>query len=89
MKETMATWPRASAMLDETRVAQQRSEGMPPVIELEDLTVRFGRLEALSHLNGSFSARALGLLGPNGAGKTTLIHALLGFHAPSSGSAKV
>ena len=62
---------------------------MTPVIELEDLTVRFGRLEALSHLSGSFSARALGLLGPNGAGKTTLIHTLLGFHAPTSGSAKV
>jgi len=62
---------------------------MTPVIELQDLTVRFGRLEALSRLNGSFSARALGLLGPNGAGKTTLIHALLGFHSPSSGSAKV
>jgi ABC-2 type transport system ATP-binding protein len=62
---------------------------MAPVIELQDLTVRFGRLEALSHLSGSFSARALGLLGPNGAGKTTLIHTLLGFHPPSSGSARV
>jgi len=62
---------------------------MVPVIEFQDLTVRFGRLEALSHLSGSFSARALGLLGPNGAGKTTLIHTLLGFHSPSSGSAKV
>ena len=62
---------------------------MAPVIELQDLTVRFGRLEALSHLSGSFSARALGLLGPNGAGKTTLIHTLMGFHGPTSGSAKV
>ncbi len=62
---------------------------MAPVLELEDLTVRFGRLEALSHLSGSFSARALGLLGPNGAGKTTLIHTLLGFHSPAGGSAKL
>ena len=62
---------------------------MAPVLELEDLTVRFGRLEALSHLEGTFSARALGLLGPNGAGKTTLIHTLLGFHPPSGGSARV
>jgi ABC-2 type transport system ATP-binding protein len=29
------------------------------------------------------------LLGPNGAGKTTLIHTLLGFHAPSSGTASI
>ena len=33
--------------------------------------------------------RAIGLLGPNGAGKTTLIHTLLGFHAPSSGTASL
>ena len=61
----------------------------PPVIELEGLTVRFGRLEALSELTGAFSARALGLLGPNGAGKTTLIHTLLGFFEPASGRARV
>jgi len=29
------------------------------------------------------------LLGPNGAGKTTLIHTLLGFHAPSAGTARI
>jgi ABC-2 type transport system ATP-binding protein len=29
------------------------------------------------------------LLGPNGAGKTTLIHTLLGFHPPSSGTARI
>jgi len=62
---------------------------MTPVIELQGLSVRFGRLQALSDLKGSFSARALGLLGPNGAGKTTLIHTLLGFHPPSAGSARV
>ena len=33
--------------------------------------------------------RAIGLLGPNGAGKTTQIHTLLGFHAPSSGTASL
>jgi ABC-2 type transport system ATP-binding protein len=29
------------------------------------------------------------LLGPNGAGKTTLIHTLLGFHPPTSGTARI
>ncbi len=62
---------------------------MQPVIELDNLSVRFGRVEALRNLSGSFSGRAIGLLGPNGAGKTTLIHTLLGFYQPSTGTGRV
>ena len=62
---------------------------MQLVIELDGLTTRFGSLEALKQLHGSFSGRAIGLLGPNGAGKTTLIHTLLGFHRPASGTARI
>ena len=43
----------------------------------------------MRQLNGQLRGRAIGLLGPNGAGKTTLIHTLLGFHAPSSGTASI
>lgn len=59
------------------------------IIELEGLSVRFGRVEALKNLNIALSGRAIGLLGPNGAGKTTLIHTLLGFYTPSSGSGRI
>ncbi len=62
---------------------------MEPVIELEGLGVRFGRLQVLENLNGSMAGRAIGLLGPNGAGKSTLIRTLLGFHPPSSGGGRV
>jgi ABC-2 type transport system ATP-binding protein len=62
---------------------------MDPVIELEQLSVRFGKVEALRGLTGRFSGRAIGLLGPNGAGKTTLIHTLLGFYEPSGGGGRV
>jgi len=62
---------------------------METIIELDGLSVHFGRLQALKSLTGSYSARALGLLGPNGAGKTTLIHTLLGFHQASAGTARV
>ncbi len=62
---------------------------MTPVIELENLGVRFGRLQVLKGLTGSFSGRSIGLLGPNGAGKTTLLHCLLGFHPPSEGTARI
>ena len=45
-----------------------------PVIDLNDLSVRFGKRPILQNLNGELRGRAIGLLGPNGAGKTTLIH---------------
>ncbi len=62
---------------------------MNPVIELDGLSVRFGKLEALKSISGAFSGRAIGLLGPNGAGKTTLIHTLLGFYKPSAGRGSI
>jgi ABC-2 type transport system ATP-binding protein len=62
---------------------------MPPVIELDNMEVRLGGRTILPSLNGSLSGRAIGLLGPNGAGKSTLINALLGFHEPASGTARI
>ena len=60
-----------------------------PVIDLNGLSVTFGRRPILKNLTGELRGRSIGLLGPNGAGKTTLIHTLLGFHAPSSGTAHI
>jgi ABC-2 type transport system ATP-binding protein len=62
---------------------------MNPVIELDGLSVRFGRHPILKELYGKFSGRSIGLLGPNGAGKTTLLHTLLGFHPASGGAARI
>jgi ABC-2 type transport system ATP-binding protein len=62
---------------------------MAPVIELDNLEVRLGTRTILQGLNGSLNGRAIGLLGPNGAGKSTLINTLLGFHPPSSGTARI
>ena len=62
---------------------------MTPIIELENLSIKFGSRQILDQLNVKLTGRAIGLLGPNGAGKTTLIHTLLGFHPPTSGSAKI
>ena len=59
------------------------------VITLDNLSVTFGGRPILKALNGELRGRAIGLLGPNGAGKTTLIHTLLGFHPPSSGTARI
>lgn len=62
---------------------------MTSVIELEQLSVTFGKRPILKALDRVLSGRAIGLLGPNGAGKTTLIHTLLGFHSPTSGTARI
>ena len=62
---------------------------MTSVIELEQLSVTFGKRPILKSLTGALNGRAIGLLGPNGAGKTTLIHTLLGFHPPTSGTAHI
>ncbi|HKG46639.1 MAG TPA: ABC transporter ATP-binding protein, partial [Pyrinomonadaceae bacterium] len=61
----------------------------PPVIDLHGLSVTFGHRPILKNLRGDLRGKAIGLLGPNGAGKTTLIHTLLGFHAPSAGTAHI
>src|ERR1041384_1431288 len=60
-----------------------------PIIDLDGLCVQFGRRPILKELRSELRGRAIGLLGPNGAGKTTLIHTLLGFHPPSSGTARI
>jgi ABC-2 type transport system ATP-binding protein len=70
-------------------VPQQASNEIKAVIELEALSVDFGRRTILNDLTGGLHGRAIGLLGPNGAGKTTLIHTLLGFHPATSGTARI
>src|SRR5215469_8831318 len=62
---------------------------MPPIIEMQNLTVRLGNRIILDRLNGALSGRCIGLLGPNGSGKSTLINTLLGFYEPISGAARI
>lgn len=62
---------------------------MDPVIELNQLSVAFGKRTILDQVSVTLKGRAIGLLGPNGAGKTTMIHTLLGFHPPTSGTARI
>jgi ABC-2 type transport system ATP-binding protein len=60
------------------------------VIEVEQLTKRFGAVTALDDL--SFTVRpglVTGFLGPNGAGKSTTMRVILGLDAPTAGRALV
>jgi len=57
------------------------------LIAVENLTVRYGRHEALK--NVSFAVNRgdyIGVVGPNGCGKTTLMKTLLGLISPAEGS---
>ncbi len=60
-----------------------------PVIELEDVHVRYGAFEALAGVSLTVTGGAVGLLGPNGAGKSTLIRTLLGFNRAASGRVRL
>lgn len=60
------------------------------VIELTDLTKKYGSFTAVDHLNLSINrGEIFGLLGPNGAGKSTTILMMLGLTEPTSGSVRV
>src|SRR5678815_1921758 len=59
------------------------------VIQVENLSVIYGRNRALDSVTAVFPSGAVGLLGPNGAGKSTLLKTLLGFLKPTTGSTRV
>ena len=55
------------------------------MIEVSDLTVRFGGVTPLDKMSVKFERGTCGLIGPNGAGKTTFFNVLSGFVKPVSG----
>jgi len=56
------------------------------VIEVSELTVKFGGVTSLDNMSVTFEAGTCGLIGPNGAGKTTFFNVLSGFVRPATGS---
>jgi len=60
------------------------------VLEVRDVSVRFGGLTALDAVSLVVPPRhVLGVIGPNGAGKTTLLNVLCGFIRPDHGDVLV
>src|ERR1043166_7862552 len=58
-----------------------------PLLQLENATIRFGGLTAVSELNLNIGEHELvGLIGPNGAGKTTAFNLITGVYRPTGGT---
>lgn len=59
----------------------------PVILEVENLCVGYGKVEALHHVSLKVRAGEIAtVIGPNGAGKTTLLSAIMGLLPVSSGS---
>jgi branched-chain amino acid transport system ATP-binding protein len=60
------------------------------LLDVSNLTIKFGGLVAVSDFNVQIEKRELiGLIGPNGAGKTTVFNMLTGVYLPTEGDIKV
>ena len=61
-----------------------------PIIEIQNLSRRYGKLDAVNGLSLNVSAgKCYGFFGRNGAGKTTTIRCLLNLLRPDSGTVRV
>ena len=57
------------------------------VLEVRDLSIRFGGLQALQSVSLQVNEfEIVGLIGPNGAGKTTAFNCITGFYTPNTGT---
>jgi branched-chain amino acid transport system ATP-binding protein len=60
-----------------------------PVLELDQLSLAFGGLAALSELDIAIDENEIvSVIGPNGAGKTSLFNVITGLYEPTSGDVR-
>jgi branched-chain amino acid transport system ATP-binding protein len=62
-------------------------KGSAPILRVQHMSVRYGRIEALRNVTLTVDQRGIvALLGPNGAGKSSLLKAVMGLVPAASGS---
>jgi ABC-2 type transport system ATP-binding protein len=91
-------WPvtRGASLKGAAHRVNRASTNFPAIhrpeimIEVNQLTKRYARHEAVSRISFSVSrGEIVGFLGPNGAGKTTTLRMLTGYLPPTSGTATI
>lgn len=56
------------------------------LLQISDLSISFGGLKALSHVNFElYEKELLAIIGPNGAGKTSVLNCISGYYRPQEG----
>jgi branched-chain amino acid transport system ATP-binding protein len=62
----------------------------PPALAVQDLDLKFGRIEALTNVSFEVEAgQILGVIGPNGAGKSSLFNVLTRMYDATAGRAQL
>lgn len=77
-----------AAIMHRKRIGKDFSNNMnEALLEVKDLTMRFGGVTALHELSFAVKKNEIcGLIGPNGAGKTTLFNVISRIYDPTTGS---
>lgn len=61
-------------------------DAVPPMLQVQDLTLAFGGVKALNGVSFSVKPGSItSVIGPNGAGKTSVFNTISGFYTPASG----
>jgi branched-chain amino acid transport system ATP-binding protein len=72
---------------DERSPSGERPVSGTPLLEVRDLVVRHGQLQALSSISlRVLTGEVYAIIGANGAGKSTLLRTIAGLHQPATGS---
>jgi branched-chain amino acid transport system permease protein len=91
----LSAWRRPSpdplsAAAEPDRVVRGDLAAGAPLLEVTDLSVRFGGVSALSDVSLTVRAGEIhAIIGPNGAGKTTLLNCISGIQAPATGTVQL
>ena len=78
----------AHAGADAGTLAQRSVQaGVAPVLQLEGISLSFGGVQALRHVDLALHEREiLAVIGPNGAGKSSLVNVMSGLYRPTQGT---